>query len=106
MSVLNKDEMMSKLKALIGDKSDDETLSFLEDINDTFDSKEKDNEEDWKKKYEDNDKAWREKYRDRFFNQTKNSEEEDEEDKEQEKSLEEDKKEAEKLTFEGLFKEE
>ena len=96
---------MSKLKAIVGDKTDDKTLAFIEDVDETFNSKNKGDNEDWKKKYEDNDKMWREKYRDRFFNKA-NDEPEDEEEAEQEKQIEKDTKEAEKLRFENLFKEE
>ena len=60
MSVLNKDEFNEKLKGLIGDRDDDESLSIIEDFNDTFDSfSESTDTEDWKSKYEENDKMWR-----------------------------------------------
>lgn len=68
MSVLNKDEFNSRLQSLIGDRDDDESLSIIEDFNDTYDSlSEVDDTEDWKSKYEENDKMWREKYKSRFF---------------------------------------
>ena len=57
---------MEKLKALIGDRTDDEALTFIEDVSDTVEANK--SEEDWKTKYEENDKMWREKYRDRFYN--------------------------------------
>ena len=68
MAVLSKSELMEKLKGVIGDKSDDETLAFIEDVNDTLDEKKTD-DTDWQKKYEENDKEWREKYKKRFFEQ-------------------------------------
>ena len=71
MAVLSKSELMEKLKGVIGDKSDDETLAFIEDVNDTLDEKKTDNT-DWQKKYEENDKEWREKYKKRFFEQSGN----------------------------------
>lgn len=89
MSVRTKDEIMKFIKDRTQDDTSDETLAFIEDVNDTFndyDSKLNDST-DWKKKYEDNDKQWREKYRDRFFsgddnNETVNNPEPDDEDKE------------------------
>ena len=60
---------MKFIKDRTQDDTSDETLAFIEDVNDTFndyDSKLNDST-DWKQKYEDNDKQWREKYRDRFF---------------------------------------
>lgn len=75
--VLTKDEIMEKIKGVIGDNTDDNSLSLIEDINDTFDNLTKTDGEDWQKKYEEehtkfeeNDKKWREKYRDRFFNES------------------------------------
>jgi hypothetical protein len=73
MAVLSKSELMEKLKGVIGDKSDDETLAFIEDVNDTLDEKKTD-DTDWQKKYEENDKEWREKYKKRFFEQSGNEE--------------------------------
>lgn len=71
MSVLNKEEFMSKLKERIGDDTSDEAMTFLEDITDTFNDMETRsngaNNEEWKKKYEELDKSWREKYKARFF---------------------------------------
>lgn len=73
MAVLNEKDFMDKIKAMIGDKNDDETLSFLEDAKDTISSL----SDDYKKKYDDLliekdnlDKAWREKYKSRFFDDT------------------------------------
>lgn len=98
MSVLKKEELMEKLKAIIGEKTDDETLSFIEDVNDTFDDKSGTQDgEDWQKKYEDNDKMWREKYRDRFFNKDSSDDDDDDD------IIENKKVEDKPLTFENLF---
>ena len=101
MSVLKKDELMEKLKTILGEKTDDETLSFIEDVSDTYDDalKGKENDEDWQKKYEENDKMWREKYRDRFFNSSGNDEDDEDEPPIEKKEVEE-----KPLTFENLFK--
>lgn len=99
MSVLKKNELMEKLKALIGDRTDDEALTFIEDVSDTVEANK--SEEDWKTKYEENDKMWREKYRDRFYNGDEN---EDEKDSKKEDKNEEDNGEEKPLTYENLFK--
>ena len=50
--VLTKDEIMEKIKEVIGDNTDDNSLSLIEDINDTFDNFTNSSQEDWQKKYE------------------------------------------------------
>ena len=62
---------MENLSKIIGDRTDDEALKFIEDAKDTI----TEDKEDWKGKYDalveeknELDKAWRQKYRDRFFN--------------------------------------
>lgn len=71
--VLNSEDLLKAVKENIGDKTDDTSIKFLEDVTDTIADYEKklsggsDDTEDWKTKYEENDKMWREKYRDRFF---------------------------------------
>lgn len=63
------DELMSSAKELLGESTNDNALSFLEDIADTFkdlDTKTKDTT-DWKTKYDELDASWRKKYKDRFF---------------------------------------
>lgn len=102
MSVLKKEELFEKMKTILGDRTDDDALTFMEDLKDTIEDSEKDkkDEEDWQKKYEDNDKMWREKYRDRFF-KSSGDEKDDIEETIQPKETEE-----KPLTFENLFKEE
>ena len=77
MSVLNKEQILARLKERIGEDTSDETLQFIEDVSDTINDLETrtKNTDDWKKKYEDNDKQWRQKYRDRFFNSPAKDEE-------------------------------
>ena len=70
MAVKNKDEIFEAIKIRVGDKTDDETISFLEDVSDTLtdlETKANGDGEDWKTKYEENDKNWRERYTNRFF---------------------------------------
>ena len=116
---LTNDEFMTKLKQIIGDRTDDEAISFIEDCKDTITG----DKDDWKAKYEDAvrekeelDKNWRTKYTNRFFapdshNDDDNSNHEnnkktnpanvkpDEVDEEQAKL-----EQAEKIRFNDLFK--
>ena len=80
-------ELVEKIKTYTGDRDDDETLSLIEDINDTLN-----NETDWQAKYNENDKAWRTKYKQRFATGT--VDEPDEPDEPEEKPI----------TFDQLFK--
>lgn len=82
MSVKSKTEILDAIKEKFGDDTSDSTLSFLEDVSDTFEdleSKSKDST-DWKAKYEENDKTWRQKYHDRFFNNGDNDNDNDNDD--------------------------
>ena len=72
MSKLSHDEFMKSLKTILGDRTDDEAIKFIEDAEDTI-TESKDDE--WKTKYdellvekEELDKTWRKRYSDRFFN--------------------------------------
>lgn len=69
MAIKSKDELLTELKAKLGEDDSDDTLSFIEDISDTYDdmSDQLSKSGEWKAKYEQNDKEWRQKYRDRFF---------------------------------------
>ena len=80
-------ELVEQIKTYTGDRDDDETLSLMEDINDTLN-----NETDWQDKYNENDKAWRAKYKQRF--ETGTADEPDEPDEPEEKPI----------TFDQLFK--
>ena len=84
MAVLNKEEMLNKVKGIIGNNTDDESISLIEDITDTIGDYETrlSDTTDWKQKYEENDNNWRTKYKERFFsNEKPNDEEKEEEDK-------------------------
>ena len=70
MSILNQTDFMNQLKTMIGDRTDDKALKFIEDAKDTISSM----NDDYKTKYEtavkekeDLDKEWRERYKSRFF---------------------------------------
>ena len=85
-----KEEMLAEIKAYIGDRTDDETVSLVENVTDTLSDMEKNgNAETRVKEVED---MWRAKYMERFFDgdkEKKNIEvEEDEETEEKDKSEE------------------
>lgn len=109
MAKLTKNEFMDKVKALIGDRDDDEVLSFLEDCNDTI----TDSKDEYKEKYdqllkekEELDKSWRTKYKERFYQSDDQANKD--KDKEKDKDLFTDKTdkqlEAENTTIDSLFK--
>lgn len=64
MAVRTRDELITAVNSIIGETPDDNGLSLLEDISDTFASY--DDTEDWKTKYEENDAEWRKRYKERF----------------------------------------
>lgn len=61
---LSKEELLEKVKSYIGDRTDDETISLIEDINDSVEVV--DDNENWEEKYKALDNEWREKYIARF----------------------------------------
>lgn len=65
--VKTKEELLSSLRTVFGDNTDDNTLSIIEDVSDTMDSFNGDGT-DWKAEADRIDKEWRQKYHDRFFN--------------------------------------
>lgn len=94
MAKLSKDELLAKVRAYVGDRTDDETIEIIEDISDSFGALDAD---EWKKKYEDNDKMWRDKYVSRFY---------DKKDEELETPTEHEEVEKEYNSYEDLFEEE
>ena len=71
MAVKTREEILEAVRARVGEQTDDETISFLEDVSDTLtdlETKANGDGEDWKTKYEENDREWRRKYTERFFN--------------------------------------
>ena len=90
MAIVSKEDLLSRLTAIIGEDQNDDAIMLVEDMTDTFndfDAKTKD-ETKWKQKYEDNDKAWRQKYIDRFNKGVVEEEEEPEEERESPKRFE------------------
>ena len=99
--ILSKEELMTEMKSIIGERTDDEAIKFIEDVTDTIDALEEQNNEnnetnEWKSKYEEIVT----KYKERFFNQ--------EVDKNEEEIKEETEEETEDnpATYDELFEEE
>lgn len=74
MAKLTAKDFMDKAKQIIGERDDDEALSFLEDCKDTISDDKDDDGDGWKAKYEQAvkdkeqlEKDWRKRYRDTFF---------------------------------------
>ena len=71
MAILNREDFFNRLEAQIHSDTSDESISFLEDMQDTYNDLERKangDGEDWKAKYEQLDASWRARYRHRFFN--------------------------------------
>lgn len=100
--VLTKDELMKKLSVIIGERNDDEAITFVEDVSDTLDDYAKSDSEEWRKKYDELDATWRKRYTERFFTELpeEHTEEVADQLENQTEDLEKD------LTYEALFKEE
>lgn len=98
MAVKTLDELMGVIKEHIGEDTSDNTISFLEDVTDTFNdyNTRLSDTTDWKAKYEENDKNWRERYTARFYS----SNEQNDKDK-----SEYDKRQPVVLEYEDLFEE-
>ena len=70
MAVLDKEKFFTTLHERVGTDTSEESLTFLEDMTDTYNDLEKranGDGEDWKMKYDELDKSWKAKYRHRFF---------------------------------------
>ena len=70
MAVLDKESFFNKLHEKVGNDTSEESITFLEDMTDTYnDLQKKANGDgvDWEKKYHELDETWKAKYRHRFF---------------------------------------
>ena len=82
MAVRTRDEILESVKEIFGDNTDDNTITFLEDITDTMtdlEDKARGDGTDWKAKYTENDEAWRKKYKERFYSNEPASKESEQE---------------------------
>lgn len=97
MAVKTKEEILETVRTRLGDQTDDETISFLEDVTDTLtdlETRANGDGENWKQRYKDNDAEWRKKYKERFFSSEPDDPKEPKQEEEEEKPK----------TFEDLFK--
>lgn len=70
MAVLTRDEFFDRVQTIVGTDTTDESLAFIEDMTDTYNSlDERANGDgtDWEQRYHDLDESWKEKYKKRFF---------------------------------------
>lgn len=70
MAVRTREEILESIRTRVGEATDDDTISFIEDVTDTLtdlETKANGDGEDWEKKYRENDESWRKKYTERFF---------------------------------------
>ena len=113
MAKLSSEEFMNSVKAIIGDRDDDEALKFIEDCKDTITGE----HDDWKAKYdevvkekEDLDKSWRAKYKERFYSSDTNTHENNPKDNNEHENIldtrSDEEKKAESITISDLFKSE
>lgn len=98
MSVLDRDTFLARVRDRIGEATDDDSISFLEDMTDTYESLTANGQEDWKSIYEENDRQWRERYRNRFMDKVEDIK--DDVEKDQKDEMEE---RANNLRIEDLF---
>ena len=97
MSVKTREEILETIRTRVGDQTDDETISFLEDVTDTLtdlETRANGDGENWEQRYKDNDSEWRKKYKERFFSGEPDEPKEPKQEEEEEKPK----------TFEDLFK--
>lgn len=105
---LTREELMNAVASIIGDRTDDEAIAFVENVTDTFDSDsyvelETANAKitELTKKVADTESAWRKKYMDRFYG---GSDEEDNPSNQPPIEEEETALDAEEITVDDLFK--
>lgn len=68
MAILSQEQFMEAIRNIVGENNDDNSLTFIENMTDTYNNLASTNaDSNWKEKYEQNDAMWRERYRERFF---------------------------------------
>lgn len=68
--VLNNDDFVKSVKSIIGDRTDEESINFIENMTDTYNSlvADKDvNNTAWEQKYNALNETWSKRYKDRFL---------------------------------------
>ena len=81
--VLNNDDFVKSVKSIIGDRTDEESINFIENMTDTYNSLVADKDVTntaWEQKYNALNETWSKRYKDRFSETiTENKEKEKEE---------------------------
>lgn len=70
MAILSREEYFSRLHDRLGEDTSDESISFLEDMTDTYNDMENRVNSDgvnWEQRYKELDESWKKRYRHRFF---------------------------------------
>lgn len=88
--VRTKDELLERARNIIGERTDDDALGFVEDLTDSYTAN-----EDWHAKYMQLDADWRAKYKERFFSGTTDNSPTD--------LIEETEQEPKKISYSDLF---
>lgn len=102
MATLSREEYREKLLGYVGDRTDDDSLSILEDFEDSFkeESGDRITLEQHEAAMREQDESWRKRYKDRF------SGKKDTEEETREYNREYDRREQDDITIENLFEEE
>lgn len=97
--IKTKEEILTQIRDMIGDSTDDNALSILENVTDTFTDLETRaaDQTDWQARYNQLDQEWRQRYRDRFTSGSDDPATPPDPDPEPDETI---------MTFEELFKEE
>lgn len=97
--IRTREELLNQIRDMIGDSTDDNALSILENVTDTItdlETRAADNT-DWQARYNQLDQEWRQRYRDRFTSGADDPGASQDPDPETGETI---------MTFEELFKEE
>lgn len=104
---LTREELMNAVASIVGDRTDDEAIAFVENVTDTFDSDSSAELEtanatiaELSQKLIDTESVWRKKYMNRFYGGT----DEEANPSNQSNSEEETALDAEEITIDDLFK--
>ena len=87
MAVKTSEEIVEKVKEVVGDRTDDAVIELLEDITDSVENNKGFTQEDIDNAVSDTEKKWREKYIARFSGKVKEEEEEEEKEEEEEEDI-------------------
>lgn len=106
MAIRSREELLDSLRIRMGDDVSDETITLIEDFNDTFSDYERrlNDSGDWERRYQEMDESWRRRYRDRFFERD-TEENFGEYEERRDSAMEFREKEEKELSYEDLFKE-